>query len=81
MASPGARDWPTNWRGVFFDGPEADQDYQGDEIPVWTLYVGDQNANPTLTVYRLYAFDAATNLARQMSQDRHIELVQDATPV
>ena len=25
------------WRGVYFDGPQSDQDPEGEEIPVWVL--------------------------------------------
>jgi hypothetical protein len=30
-----------HWRGIFFDGPQADTNHEGDEIPVWLGYVGD----------------------------------------
>ena len=69
-----------SWRGVFFDGPEADTNHDGDEIPVWTVYVGNEEAEPVFSVYRCFSFDFAQDLARRMSADRHIELVQDATP-
>jgi len=68
------------WRGVFFDGPEADTNHDGDEIPVWFVYVGNEEAEPLHTVYTCFSFDFAQDLARRMSEDRHLELVQDATP-
>jgi hypothetical protein len=39
-----------NWRGIFFDGPQSDQNHEGDEIPAWFVYVGDADAEPTDTV-------------------------------
>jgi len=66
------------WRGVFFDGPQADQDHEGDEIPVWVVYVGDEDANPVSTVYQCHSFKAAERLARRMSHDRRFELIHEA---
>ena len=45
---------PGPWRGVFFDGPEPQQNAEGDEIPTWCLYVGDEEAEPTGTTYDLW---------------------------
>ena len=36
----------TPWRGVFFDGPQSDRNRDGDEIPSWCVYVGDEEAEP-----------------------------------
>lgn len=68
------------WRGVFFDGPQSDQNHDGDEIPVWFVYVGDEDAEPVGKVYKFHAFKAAEELARQISRDRHLELIQEAMP-
>ena len=68
------------WRSVFFDGPQSDQDRDGDEIPVWLVYVGDEDAEPTGTVYKFHDFKAADALARQMANDRRLELVHEANP-
>ena len=68
------------WRGVFFDGPQSDQNHDGDEIPVWLVYVGDDEAEPTDTVYRFHNFQAAETLARRMAQDRRLELIHEASP-
>ena len=69
-----------SWRGVFFDGPESDQNADGDEIPIWHVYVGNEEAEPQHTVYTVFSFDLANQLARNMARDRKLELVQDATP-
>ena len=68
------------WRGVYFDGPQSDQNHDGDEIPVWFVYVGDAEAEPTDTVYACHNFQAAETLARRMSQDRRLELIHEASP-
>jgi len=73
---------PTNrqWRGVFFDGPQSDQNRDGEEIPVWLVYVGDEDAEPTGTVYTFHDFKAADELAKQMAHDRRLELIHEANP-
>jgi len=68
------------WRGVFFEGPEPDQDKEGDEIPVWFVFVGNKEADPIGKVYRCLSFGPAEELARRMSQDRKLELVHEAMP-
>jgi hypothetical protein len=70
---------PPQWRGVFFDGPQSDQDSQGEEIPVWVVYVGDQDAEPVGTVYHCHDFKAAETLARRVAHDRELELIHEAT--
>ena len=37
------------WRGVFLDGPEPDEDASGEEIPVWTVFIGNDEAGKRLT--------------------------------
>ena len=73
-------DTQTPWRGVFFDGPEPEQDRDGEEIPVWTVYVGDENANPLSRVYRVFSFAKAQSLANAMAKDRRLELIAEAMP-
>lgn len=68
------------WRGVFFDGPQSEQNRDGDEIPVWLVYVGDENAEPTSTVYKFHEFKTTDALTRQMARDRRLELIHEANP-
>ena len=68
------------WRGVFLDGPQPDQDHEGEEIPVWIVYVGDEDAEPVGTVYHVYNFARAQALAERMAKDRRLELIHEATP-
>lgn len=67
------------WQGVFFDGPQPDQDREGEEIPVWVVYVGDQDAEPIGTVYRCHDFKVAEALAQRVARDRQLELIHEAT--
>jgi hypothetical protein len=68
------------YRAVYFDGPQADRDAEGEEIPVWQVYVGDADAEPTGQIYTLHHFKSAELLAYQMAQDRRLDLIHDATP-
>jgi hypothetical protein len=68
------------FRAVYFDGPQSDRDAEGEEIPAWTVYVGDADAEPTGQIYTLHHFKSAELLAYQMSQDRRLDLIYDATP-
>jgi hypothetical protein len=68
------------WRGVFFEGPEPDQDPEGDEIPVWFVLFGDEQAEPLGKVYRSHSFKLAENLAHRIAGDRKLELIQEAMP-
>jgi hypothetical protein len=68
------------WRGVFFDGPQSDQDREGEEIPVWFVYVANEDAEPIGRVYRCHSFGPAEALAKRMAKDRRLELIQEAMP-
>jgi len=68
------------YRAVYFDGPQPEQNKDGDEIPVWVVYVGDSEAEPTGTVYTCHQYQAAERLARQMAADRRLDFVHDASP-
>ena len=71
---------PSPWVGVFFDGPEPEQDREGEEIPVWHVYVGTKDAEPVSTVYRVFSFTKAQSPAQAMSNDRRLELIAEAQP-
>ncbi len=75
-----ARPARSQWRGVFFDGPQSDRDQEGDEVPVWFVYVGDEDAAPVGTVYSVYSYTYAAELARSMSRERNLELIDEAMP-
>jgi hypothetical protein len=66
------------WRGVFFDGPQADQNQDGDEVPVWCVYVGDEEAHPLHRVYWCWSYAFALDLAQRIARDRRLELIHEA---
>ena len=77
--APAADQPPAGWRAVFFDGPQPDQGREGEEIPVWVVYVGDEDADPVGTVYTCHNFKSAETLAQRMARDRQVELIHEAT--
>ena len=70
----------TPWRGVFFDGPHSEGDGEGDEIPAWSVYVGNEEAEPVEKVYRLHDYTAAEALAGNLARDRRLEFIHEASP-
>ena len=71
---------PKPWRGVFCEGPEPDQDPEGEEIPVWHVFIGDEDGEPVGKVYKCHSFGGAEALAQRMAKDRHLELIHEAMP-
>ena len=67
------------WRGIFFDGPQADTNQDGDEVPVWCVYVGDEEAEPIHRIYWLWSYNLALDLANRMARDRRLELIAEAS--
>jgi len=67
------------FRAVYFDGPQSDQDKDGEEIPAWVVYVGDEKADPVGTVYTIHHFKSAELLAYRMAEDRRLDLIHEAT--
>ena len=65
-------------RAVFFSGPEPQRNREGDEFPVWSVFVGSDHAAPLGTVYRIFTFAKAEGLAKRMSADRRLELIHQA---
>ena len=68
------------YRAVYFDGPQSDRDHEGEEVPAWVVYIGDDEAEPTSTVYTCHDFTAAEQLAKRMAADRRLDLIHEATP-
>jgi hypothetical protein len=68
------------FRAVYFDGPQSDQDQDGEEIPAWVVYVGDEEAEPVSQVYTLHHFKSAELLAYRIAEDRRLDLIHEATP-
>ena len=68
------------YRAVYFDGPSADLDPEGEEIPVWVVYVGDDEAEPVSHLQHFRSFEIAEQVARRIAHDRGLDLIHEATP-
>jgi hypothetical protein len=68
------------FRAVFFRGPEQAKDKTGADVQRWSVYVGDDQGEPVKTVYGVYNFRRASSLARVMSAERKLELINEAHP-
>lgn len=64
---------------VVIDGPHPYFDRHGDEFPYWTVSLATDE-DDDLKTYEVRNFDRAWDLARNISRDRRIELVNNATP-
>ena len=71
---------PGPWRGVYFDGPQPDQDHEGEEIPVWVVYIGDDEAEPVSHLQHFRSFQIAEDVARHLASTKRLDLINDATP-
>lgn len=65
---------------IYANGPESDIDCEGEEIPCWTVYAGDEEAEPTSKVYTFHNLAGALALANKMAADRRVELVNETMP-
>ncbi len=65
---------------IFLSGPESDQDKDGDEIPVWFVYVGDDQAEPVSRTYKVHNLKRARALAAAMRRDRMLPVIDEAWP-
>jgi len=68
------------WRGVYFDGPQSDQNQDGDEIPVWVVYIGDDDAEPVSHLSKFHSYQIAADYAEQLARSRRLELIHEASP-
>ncbi len=65
---------------VYCDGPFPTTDRDGDEVPEWTVFAGDQDAEPVGTVYRCSTWSGAVSLAAKMARDRRLSLEDESMP-
>jgi len=68
------------WRGVYFDGPQSDQNQEGDEIPVWFVYIGDEEAEPVSNLTKFHSFEIAEQHAQHLARTRCLDLIHEASP-
>jgi hypothetical protein len=68
------------YRAVYFDGPSADRDPEGEEIPVWVVYIGDDEAEPVSHLQHFRSFQIAEDVARHLASTKRLDLIHDASP-
>ena len=68
------------YRAVYFDGPQPDLDQDGEEIPVWVVYVGDDEAEPVSHLQHFRSFQIAEDVARRLASTKRLDLIHDASP-
>ena len=68
------------YRAVYFDGPQSDRDHEGEEIPAWVVYIGDDEAEPVSHLQHFRSFEIAEQVARHLASARRLDLIHDASP-
>ena len=63
---------------VHFEGPEPDQDSQGEEVPIWFVFAAADTGDPTSRIYRCSTYSAGWGLAQRMAHDRRLQLINEA---
>ena len=68
------------YRAVYFDGPQSDRDHEGEEVPSWVVYIGDDEAEPVSHLQHFRSYEIAEQVARHLASDRRLDLIHDASP-
>jgi len=68
------------YRAVYFDGPQSDRDHEGEEVPAWVVYIGDDEAEPVSHLQHFRSYEIAEQVARHLASDRRLDLIHDAIP-
>jgi hypothetical protein len=69
-----------SYRAVFFDGPQSDRDPEGEEVPAWVVYIGDDDAEPVSHLQHFRSFQMAEDVARHLASTKHLDLIHEASP-
>jgi hypothetical protein len=67
-------------RAVYFDGPWAEQNHEGEEIPTWLVYIGDEEAEPVSHLITFHSYQIAYDYAQHLAGERRLELIHEASP-
>lgn len=66
---------------VLFDGPYPTQGRGGDEVPEWTVCLGDEDGEPIEnTTVRYSSYSAALSVAQSIARASALELVCEGHP-
>lgn len=68
------------YRAVYFDGPQSDRDAEGEEVPSWVVYIGDDEAEPVSHLQHFRSYEIAEQVARHLASTRRLDLIHDASP-
>ena len=68
------------YRAVYFDGPQSDRDHEGEEVPAWVVYIGDDEAEPVSHLQHFRSYEIAEQVAHHLASDRRLDLIHDASP-
>ena len=68
------------YRAVYFDGPQSDRDAEGEEVPAWVVYIGDDEAEPVSHLQHFRSYEIAEQVARHLANTRRLDLIHDASP-
>jgi hypothetical protein len=68
------------YRAVYFDGPQSDRDAEGEEVPSWVVFIGDDEAEPVSHLQHFRSYEIAEQVARHLASDRRLDLIHDASP-
>lgn len=65
---------------IYAAGPDSATDRYGDEYPVWSVFAGDDDGEPTGKIYTTFSIGAAEDLARKMGRDRNLPVEMELSP-
>ena len=68
------------FRAVYFDGPQPDRTEDGDEVPDYVVYIGDEDAEPVSHLQHFRSYAIAEQVARHLASDRRLDLIHEASP-
>ena len=68
-----------SYRAVYFDGPQSDRDHEGEEVPSWVVYIGDDDAEPVSHLQHFRSYEIAEQVARHLASTRRLDLIHEAT--
>jgi len=64
---------------VIADGPYPRQNFDGDEVPYWVVFVSDDSGEPIGKVYQCASRDKAIDLGEKMSKDRGLHFENETS--
>lgn len=64
---------------VVITGPEPEQNYRGEEIPVWLVFQSDDEGDALGTEITARTYGAAMQIGTDLSHKHGLELINEAT--